>query len=665
MLVHTGQHYDEELSQVFFDELGLPAPEHHLDLGGGSNTDQTARMLARSRPLLAAERPDLGARLRRHQLDAGGRAGRRPGADPGRPRRGGHALVRPRDAGGAQPRARRPRRRPAAVLLRRAGRAPARRGRRGASRGGRRRDGRRRAAARRRARARAPAVLEALRRGPGEFLLATAHRAGNVDDPARLARLVALLEAMPVRSCCRCTRARARAAGGRGLLDGWRPPRRPAPPLGYLDFTALLLHARAVLTDSGGVQKEAYLAAVPCVTLRSTTEWTETVDAGWNALVDLDADAALARWSASRRPSARRSTATGAPASASSRRCWRCARRPGALDERRSGSASPASATGARTWRATSPPSRAASWPGAATPPRPRERWAPRSRPRASPPTSTTCSTTRARRGRARHAGPDPRRARRARPRGRQALLRREAAGAVGRRRRARGRRRRAQSRARPDGRPPARVPPGRGQAQGDRRLGELGDIHYIYSNRLNLGQLRADENALWSLGAHDVSVVLHLADEEPYELDARGESYMRRASRTSSSATCASRPGSPRTCTSRGSTRTRSAASPSSARSGWRRSTTWTSSARSPSTTRASTRTRGSYGEYITRSGDIWSPRIANREPLRLECEHFVECLREGARRCRTGQRAARGARARGLQERLDASRRGQGAAI
>jgi predicted dehydrogenase len=57
---------------------------------------------------------------------------------------------------------------------------------------------------------------------------------------------------------------------------------------------------------------------------------------------------------------------------------------------------------------------------------------------------------------------------------------------------------------------------------------GELGDIHYIYSNRLNLGKLRADENALWSLGAHDVSVLLHLAGEEPYEIEARGESYMR-----------------------------------------------------------------------------------------------------------------------------------------
>jgi UDP-N-acetylglucosamine 2-epimerase (non-hydrolysing)/UDP-GlcNAc3NAcA epimerase len=148
-------------------------------------------------------------------------------------------------------------------------------------------------------------VLERFGVAPGGYVLATAHRAGNVDDPARLEQLVALLAAVTqpvVLPLHPRTSARLDAAGLRGRLDAAGVIL--APPLGYLDFTALLRHADAVLTDSGGVQKEAYLAGVRCVTLRSTTEWTETVAAGWNVLVDLDAAATLQ--ALERRPPAER-----------------------------------------------------------------------------------------------------------------------------------------------------------------------------------------------------------------------------------------------------------------------------------------------------------------------------------------------------------------------
>jgi UDP-N-acetylglucosamine 2-epimerase len=131
---------------------------------------------------------------------------------------------------------------------------------------------------------------------PRRYLLVTAHRAGNVDDPARLALLVELLEALPDTAVFPLhprTRARLEAAG---MLDrlAAAPHLRLTPPLGYLDFLVLAKHARAVLTDSGGVQKEAYLLGTRCVTLRDTTEWVETLEQGWNVLVDLDRDAALA-----------------------------------------------------------------------------------------------------------------------------------------------------------------------------------------------------------------------------------------------------------------------------------------------------------------------------------------------------------------------------------
>jgi UDP-N-acetylglucosamine 2-epimerase (non-hydrolysing)/UDP-GlcNAc3NAcA epimerase len=137
-------------------------------------------------------------------------------------------------------------------------------------------------------------ALERLDLTAGAYLLVTAHRAANVDGGEQLEALVALLESLPDRAVLPLhPRTRARLAGY-GLDKRAGLAVQITPPLGYLEFASLLHHAKAVMTDSGGVQKEAYLAEVPCVTLRAATEWTGTVEAGWNTLVGLDAAAALA-----------------------------------------------------------------------------------------------------------------------------------------------------------------------------------------------------------------------------------------------------------------------------------------------------------------------------------------------------------------------------------
>ena len=161
---------------------------------------------------------------------------------------------------------------------------------------------------------------------------------------------------------------------------------------------------------------------------------------------------------------------------------------------------------------------------------------------------------------------------------------------------------------------------------------GELGDIRYIYGNRLNLGKLRADENALWSLGAHDVSVVLRLADEEPYECRAVGESYMREG--VEDVVFCYLRfpsglaahlhlswldPHKERRFTVVGS----------------KRMATFDDMELERKVTvydKGFDQDFSSYGEYIARSGDIHSPRISNEEPLRIECRHFIDRVADGA---------------------------------
>ncbi len=188
---------------------------------------------------------------------------------------------------------------------------------------------------------------------------------------------------------------------------------------------------------------------------------------------------------------------------------------------------------------------------------------------------------------------------------------------------------------------------------------GELGDLHYVYSHRLNLGKLRADENALWSLGAHDVSVLLHLLDEEPSEVDARGASYMRDG--IEDVVFCFLRFPSGRSAHMH-----LSWLDPHKSRQftvvGSRRMATFDDMDLERKLTiydKGFDQSSESYGEYITRAGDIYSPHISNREPLRIECEHFLEAIRTQTPPRSDGRSGLRVVRVlESLQARLDAAR-------
>jgi UDP-N-acetylglucosamine 2-epimerase (non-hydrolysing)/UDP-GlcNAc3NAcA epimerase len=291
VLVHTGQHYDDELSRVFFDELQIPAPDRELSAGSGSNTEQTARILAALGPILA----ELGPRLVLVYGDTNSTlAGALAAAQAGIPVGHVEAGMRSFDRSMPEELNRVLTDHASDLLLCSTQTAVDNLAREGVG-------GEIRlvgdvmadvSLAFREIAAERSTIVADLGLDGGDYLVVTAHRAGNVDRPDRLERLVSLVEALPrpvVFPVHPRTRARLEAAGVLDRLDGVQL----VAPLGYLDFLELARHARAILTDSGGVQKEAYLLGVPCVTLRDTTEWVETVDAGWNVLVDLDRDAAL------------------------------------------------------------------------------------------------------------------------------------------------------------------------------------------------------------------------------------------------------------------------------------------------------------------------------------------------------------------------------------
>jgi UDP-N-acetylglucosamine 2-epimerase (non-hydrolysing)/UDP-GlcNAc3NAcA epimerase len=295
ILVHTGQHHDDSLSRVFFAELGLARPEHELGIAGGSNTSQTARMLAALELLMADVGPDAALVYGDTNSTL---AGTLAAAQGGIPLVHVEAGMRSFDRTMPEELNRVLCDHASDLLLCSSDTAAANLAAESVA-------GRVEVvgdvmvdvALRWQPAARAnDAVPAAYGLAPDAYLLLTAHRAGNVDDPQRLRALVELIRALPPPVLFPVhprTRGRLEDEGLLEELTGSEGVQL-TEPLGYAEFSALVCHARAVLTDSGGVQKEAYLAGVPCVTLRANTEWVETVDAGWNVLVDLDALAALA-----------------------------------------------------------------------------------------------------------------------------------------------------------------------------------------------------------------------------------------------------------------------------------------------------------------------------------------------------------------------------------
>ena len=287
LLVHTGQHYDPEMSDAFFRDLEMPAPDVNLGVGSGTHGAQTAEMLRRLEPVVAEHEPD-GVLIygdTNSTLAAAVAVSKVAFADGRRPWLA-HVEAGLRSFNRAMPEERN---RIVADHLADLLLAPTSGALDHLAREG--------LAARavlvgdvmvdsyrwveERADEHLPEVAAA---HPG-YVLLTMHRAENVDDPRRLAAWMAALAVG--RTVIFPVHPRTRGVLGRadiGLPDNVRP----IDPVGFLQMVALERNAAAIATDSGGVQKEAYLAGVPCITLRTETEWVETVEAGWNRVVGAD-----------------------------------------------------------------------------------------------------------------------------------------------------------------------------------------------------------------------------------------------------------------------------------------------------------------------------------------------------------------------------------------
>ena len=289
ILVHSGQHYDPDLADLFFDELGIPAPDHSLAVGPGSPLHQLTIMMERLEPVLADTQPDA---LLVYGDTTTTLAGALVAAKMNVPLAHVEAGLRSFDKRMPEEQNRVITDHLSDVLLCPTQQAVDNLAREGVTKGVHlvgdvMYDA-----------CRAFAALAAKQPGavgrglkPGGYVLVTIHRAAATDTPEALSAMVEVLTSLgapaifPVHPR---TRAKLEAAGRWDELQNV-PGLIMARPAGYLDFTALLMQAQAVITDSGGVQKEAYFHGIPCITLRDTTEWVETVDGGFNRLTGMDA----------------------------------------------------------------------------------------------------------------------------------------------------------------------------------------------------------------------------------------------------------------------------------------------------------------------------------------------------------------------------------------
>ena len=293
VLVHTGQHYDENMSKVFFDELDIPRPKYNLEISGLQHGAMTGRMLEAIEQVLLQERPDwLLIYGDTNSTLAGALAAAKL-----------HIPVAHVEAGLRSFNMRMPEEvnriladRVSSRLFCPTETAVNNLKAEGVSQGvhnvG---DVMYDVALFYRDRARQQStVLQALQLAPGKYAMATCHRAENTDDPKRLGAILSALSEISAQQPVVVplhprTRKLIGDYGMAHLLDKLTI----TDPLPFLDMVVLEQAASVILTDSGGVQKEAFFYGVPCITMRDETEWVETVDLGWNKLVGASAESIL------------------------------------------------------------------------------------------------------------------------------------------------------------------------------------------------------------------------------------------------------------------------------------------------------------------------------------------------------------------------------------